>query len=115
MAKKLSLYEKAYHASCEVTHQTPAQPKRTRTRRRFGGPYIFPGKSAGQRPRFPIPDAYHAKLALSALERIAGRHGTGQPYKTEARKVLSAVKKRFPHVYACEGPLVAAIRARYSL
>lgn len=59
---------------------------------------------------YPIPDAYHAKLALSALMRVYGRHGSDP---VSARKVLAAVKHRFPGVYLCESMLVSKIKARH--
>lgn len=61
---------------------------------------------------FPIHDAYHATSALSHLLRIAGRHGS-QP--AVAKKVLQAVHKRWPDVYACESDLVAKIRKVHHL
>lgn len=59
--------------------------------------------------RYPIPDEYHATLALSFLVRTAGRHG---PRPEEARKVLSAVRHYWPGVYRCEADLVAEAKRR---
>jgi len=113
---RMSSYEKAYTASCVPVHRTKAVPRKTTSRRKIKGPFVFPAKKGTNlRPRFPVPDAYHAKLALGALLRIAGRHGTSAPYKAEARKVLSTVKHKYPHVYACEAPLVRAVKHRYGL
>ncbi|HAW11220.1 MAG TPA: hypothetical protein DCX12_09215 [Chloroflexi bacterium] len=78
-------------------------------RRRFApGEFIFP-ETRG----FPIPDPYHATLALSSLMRIAGRHGVSSESRARARAVLEAVRERFPQVYAGERELVAEIHRAY--
>jgi hypothetical protein len=61
--------------------------------------------------RYPIHDEYHATLALSHLLRTAG-HGA-KP--RDARQVLSAVRRRWPAVYACESDLVTKVRRAHKL
>lgn len=70
---------------------------------------------------FPIPDAYHATLALGALLRTYGRQwdiATDKErgdYRWEAKKVLAAVKRKFPGVYKCEQDLVDKVRDAYDI
>ena len=59
---------------------------------------------------YPIPDAYHARLALSALMRVHGRHGADP---NAARKVLAAVRQKFPIVYRSESMLVFKIKSAH--
>lgn len=59
---------------------------------------------------YPLTDAYHARLALTSLLRVAGRHGSDPAL---ARKVLRAVEKRFPEVYLCYMPLVVKVKRAY--
>jgi hypothetical protein len=89
--------------------RTGKVPRKMSARRRFApGEFIFP-ETRG----FPIPDPYHATLALSSLMRIAGRHGVSSESRARARAVLEAVRERFPQVYAGERELVAEIHRAY--
>jgi len=72
--------------------------------------FVFPEERS-----FPIPDAHHAGLALSALMRMAGRHGVDERSRTKARKVLAAVRSRFPGVYLGESDIVSSVKRRYRL
>jgi hypothetical protein len=72
--------------------------------------------------RFPIPDAYHAQLAITHLLRVAGRMRSqgilpaGTPHaRATARKVLAAVRKNWPGVYACEKSTVDEVKDVYRL
>jgi hypothetical protein len=94
-----------------MARKTKAIPKRVAVRRRLpASDYVFPDDEA-----YPIPDAYHAGLALQALLRTAGRHGIDEPSRERASKVLGAVRKRFPGIYDGEHNLVVAVRRRYGL
>ncbi len=79
---------------------------RLKTRRRSlpAGAFALP-----ETRRYPIPDAYHATLALTFLLRTIGRHG---PRPDEAKKVLSAIRHFWPDVYDCEYDLVSEIKAK---
>jgi hypothetical protein len=91
--------------------KTKKLPSRIKGRRKLPSEiFVFPEERS-----FPIPDAHHAGLALSALMRMAGRHGVDSTSRVKARKVLAAVKKRFPGVYAGEADIVAAVKRRYRL
>lgn len=93
-------------AKCTPTKRTKKLSKRKRAK-------LTPSKYAiPERRAYPIPDAYHATLALQSLIRVAGRHG---PRKTDARRVISAVKKRWPDVYICEFDLVCEAAERNHL
>lgn len=110
------LKQRASGAVCEPVKRTKALPRLTKKRRKVrGAAFVYKGNEAGTRPRFPLPNPYHAKLALVSLLRIAGRHGTGEPYRTEARKVLQAIKKKFPNVYGCELDVVASIAEKFNI
>ena len=86
--------------------KTKAIPKRVKVRRALpAGDFVFPEERA-----YPIPDAYHAGLALQAIIRTAGRHGTNFNSRHRALKVLRAVQRRFPGIYRGEGNLVAEIK-----
>ena len=94
-----------------IARKTKAIPRRISARRRLpAGDYVFPGERA-----YPIPDAHHAGLALQALLRTAGRHGTGHDARVRALKVLKAVKRRFPGIYEGEANLVADVKRRYRI
>jgi hypothetical protein len=64
---------------------------------------------------YPIPDRYHAELALTALLRVAGRHGVTPEGKRTAKEVLAAVRRRFPVVYHGEETTVNKIIRKYRL
>jgi hypothetical protein len=99
------------HVACTPVRRTrKVAHKITRRRKMSGRLFAIP-----ESRKFPIPDAYHAELALTHLMRIVGRHGLHTSYKAEARKVLSAVKKHWPSVYACEADLVRKIKKEYKL
>jgi hypothetical protein len=106
-------YEKVTGRSTLATLEAcPAVPRTTLTpavraqlpRRLFADPF---GR------RYPIHDEYHAKLALTHLLRVAGRHGSFD--RATAATVLDAVKKRWPDVYRCEADLVSRIKRLYKL
>ena len=91
--------------------QTKAIPKRAKARRKLPpGDFVFPEERA-----YPIPDAYHAGLALQALIRTAGRHGTDFDSRVRALKVLRAVKRRFPGIYGGESNLVDKVKRIYRI
>jgi hypothetical protein len=90
-------------------HHTKKLPRKITGRRRLDArDFVFP-----EERRFPIPDAYHATLALSSLMRVAGRHGVTSESRSRARAVLEAVKERYPKVFAGERDLVDEIRRTY--
>ena len=91
---------------CDATKRTPKLSKRKRADLPLSE-YAIPGRRA-----YPIPDEYHATLALQSLIRVAGRHG---PRKNDARKVILAVKRRWPGVYICEFDLVCEAADRNGL
>ena len=94
-----------------MAKRTKAIPRRISARRRLpASDYVFPEERA-----YPIPDAHHAGLALQALLRTAGRHGTGHEARLRALKVLKAVKHRFPGIYKGEASLVADVKRRYGV
>jgi hypothetical protein len=64
---------------------------------------------------YPIPDPYHAELALTALLRVVGRHGVTPEGRRTAKEVLRAVHKRYPAVYFAEHNVVEKIRRKYHL
>lgn len=82
--------------------------KITSRRKMSGHEFVFPDGR-----RYPIPDAYHATLALSSLLRTAGRHGVTPESRRDARKVIAVVCKRFPSVCEGEGDLLEKIRRTY--
>jgi|WetSurMetagenome_2_1015567.scaffolds.fasta_scaffold256698_2 hypothetical protein len=84
-------------------HRTKAVPSRRQAMR--ASDFAIPEDRS-----YPIPDAYHATLALGALLRSAGRHGVSSNFRSRARKVLAAVRSRFPGVYRGEADLVAKVR-----
>ena len=91
--------------------KTKAIPKRVGIRRKLSPKdFVFPDEMA-----YPIPDAYHAGLALQALIRTAGRHGVDHGSRVRALKVLKAVRKRFPGIYGGEHNLVEEVKRRYRL
>lgn len=91
--------------------KTKAIPKRVKVRRSLPpSDFVFPKERA-----YPIPDAYHAGLALQALIRTAGRHGTDFDSRVRALKVLKAVKRRFPGIYEGESNLVDKVRRIYRI
>ena len=91
--------------------KTKAIPKRVKVRRALpAGEFVFPEERA-----YPIPDAYHAGLALQALIRTAGRHGVDFDSRCRALKVLKAVRRRFPGIYRGEGNLVEGIKRIYRI
>ncbi len=91
-------------AACVPTRRTAPVP-RLQTRRRSlpRGAFALPEKRS-----YPIPDAYHATLALTYLLRTVARHG---PRSEDAKKVLSAIRHFYPDVYDCEFDLVSRIKA----
>jgi hypothetical protein len=100
------------HAACTPVRKTRKVARRVTQRRKLPG-RIF---AIPESRKFPIHDAYHANLALGHLMRMVGRHGLHAEYKSdEARKVLSAVRKHWPSVYACEADLVRRIKKEYRL
>jgi hypothetical protein len=107
-----ALEREAYnaYAACMPVKRTKKVPSRVAGRRAMpSAMFAIPGER-----KFPLKDPYHAKLALTSLMRIAGRHGaTG--YKTEAKKVLSAVRRHYPQVFGCEKPLVSKIRRTFGI
>jgi hypothetical protein len=112
--RKMDFGEMAAHAhaaACQIAGRTDKVARSLAARMQ-----MKPGKFAIPRERkFPIHDIYHAKLALSHLMRMIGRHGLHPNYKAEAKKVLAAVKRHWPSVYACEADLVKEIRKAYKL
>lgn len=89
--------------------RTRALPGRITQRRKVSGrEFVFP-----EDRRYPIPDAYHATLALSSLLRTAGRHGVTSRSREDARKVLEVVCDRFPSVCEGESDLVEQVRRTY--
>lgn len=90
---------------CVPARRTVKLPSKLSARRRLPA-QVF---ALPEERRYPLPDAYHATLALSFLVRVAGRHG---PRPEEARKVLSAVRHYWPDVYKCEADLVAEAKRR---
>lgn len=101
------LANRAYLA-CTPAHKTKKIPRKLSARRKLSAAtFVF-----RKERRFPIHDAYHATLALSHLVRIAGRTG---PHPATAKKVLSAVKRYWPGVYACESALIKKIRKLHQL
>ena len=91
--------------------KTKAIPKRVKLRRLLPPhEFVFPKERA-----YPIPDAYHAGLALQALIRTAGRHGVNQSSRIRALKVLESVKDCFPGIYAGEGNLVKEVKRIYGI
>ena len=92
-------------------HRTKAIPNRVGVRRRMpASKFTVPETRS-----FPIPDAYHAELALTALLRVAGRHGVSAEGRRTAREVLAAVRHKFPSIYSREEEVVAEIHDRYGL
>ncbi len=99
------------HAACAPTRKTKKVARKITQRRKVPGSlFAIPSTR-----KFPIHDAYHAKLALTHLARMIGRHGLHVEYKAEARKVLAAVKKHWPSVFACEQDLVTKLKKEYRL
>ena len=91
--------------------KTRAIPKRVAARKKLApGDFVFPDEMA-----YPIPDAYHAGLALQALIRTVGRHGVDHGSRVRALKVLKAVRRRFPGIYGGEHNLVDEVKLRYRL
>lgn len=89
--------------------RTRALPGKVTSRRKLPGhEFVFPDDR-----RYPIPDAYHATLALSSLLRTAGRHGVTSQSRRDARKVISVVCERFPSVCEGEGDLIEKVRRTY--
>lgn len=89
--------------------RTRALPGRITQRRKVPGrEFIFP-----EDRRYPVPDAYHATLALSSLLRTAGRHGVTSQSRKDASRVLEVVCERFPSVCEGEGDLVEKVRRTY--
>jgi len=96
------------YAACVAATRTRRVSRRVSVRRRMSsGSFALPSEK-----RFPIHDAYHATLALSHLLRVAGRHGADPK---NARRVLAAVKRKWPSVYRCEMDLVKKIRWAHRL
>ena len=95
------------HAACAPSRRTKKVGNRNAMK---AGLFAIPDQR-----KYPIHNAYHAKLALSFLMRVAGRHGTTGDYRKEARQVVAAVKKHLPHVFKCEEDLVVKIRKAYRL
>jgi len=94
-----------------MAKKTKKLPSKIKGRRKLPAEiFVFPEERT-----FPIPDAHHAGLSLSALMRMAGRHGVDATSRTKARKVLAAVKKRFPGVYSGESDIVSSVKRRYGL
>jgi len=92
-------------------HRTKAIPNRVGIRRRMpASAFAVPETHA-----YPIPDAYHAELALTALLRVVGRHGVSAEGRRTAREVLAAVRHKFPRVYQKEQEIVAEIHDQYGL
>lgn len=92
-----------------IAKKTKAIPKKVAVRLKLpASDYVFPEERS-----YPIPDAHHAGLALLALLRTAGRHGTGHGARIKALKVLKAVKSRFPGIYEGEANLVTDVKRRY--
>lgn len=101
----------AAHAACAPVRKTKRIGRTVKERLAIRpGLFAIPSER-----RYPIKDPYHAKLALAFLMRVAGRHGTAAPYRTEARQVLSAVKKHWPNVFRCEEELVSRIKKTYRI
>jgi hypothetical protein len=91
--------------------RTKKLPERIKARRKMmGRVFALPEERA-----YPLTDAYHATLALSALMRVVGRHGVNEENRRRARLVLAAVRKRFPGVYAGEADIVASVKRAYGL
>lgn len=108
---KLSALAAHAHAACTPVHKTRKIARKISQRRKMSGRlFALPTER-----KFPIHDAYHAKLALTHLERMIGRHGFHKEYASEARKVLAAVRKHWPGVVACEEDLVRKIRSQFRL
>jgi len=96
---------------CVPAPRTAAIPKRKKARARIPlRDYIFPESRS-----YPIPDAYHATLALSFMLRTIGRHGMNPKRQERARIVLRTIRDRWPDVYACERDLVREIRREADL
>lgn len=92
-------------------HRTKAIPNRVGVRCRMPeSAFAVPETRS-----FPIPDAYHAELALTALLRIEGHYGVTTEGKRTAREVLAAVRHKFPAIYAREERVVAEIHDRYTI
>lgn len=98
-------------AICVPAKRTAKIPSTIKGRRKLkGARWVFPERKA-----YDISDAYHATLALQALLRVAGRQGTAEPYRDDARIVLAKVRKMWPGVWSCEKDLVKRIRTRFRL
>ena len=92
-------------------HRTKAIPNRVSVRRRMpGSAFAVPETKS-----YPIPDAYHAELALTALLRVVGRHGVTAEGKKTSREVLRTVRHKCPTVYRKEEDVVAEIHDAYDL
>ena len=94
------------YAACTPAHRTSKLPPQLRKRL----PASKKTFAIPESKSYPIHDPYHATLALGALLRVAGRHG---PDPKIASRVLAAVHKRWPGVYACERDLVSKIKSRH--
>jgi hypothetical protein len=95
-------------AACIAAHKTRRVSRRISARRDMpAGQFALPASR-----RYPIHDEYHATLALSHLLRTVGRTG---PQPVEAKQVLSAVRRRWPGVYACEADLVKKVKRTHKL
>lgn len=92
-------------------HRTKAIPARVSVRRRMPSK-VF---AVPETKSYPIPDEYHAELALTALLRVVGRHGVTAEGKRTAREVLRAVRHKFPRIYQREQDVVAEIHDQYGL
>jgi len=84
--------------------KTKKLPSRIKGRRKLPSEiFVFPEERS-----FPIPDAHHAGLALSALMRMAGRHGVDSIAYTPGNLFFTAAS-------AGEADIVAAVKRRYRL
>lgn len=97
--------------SKSYAHRTKAVPNRVATRRRMPA-RVF---AVPETKSYPIPDAYHAELALTALLRVVGRHGKSPEGRRTAREVLAAVRRRYPGVYRREELVVEKVQRKYDL
>jgi hypothetical protein len=98
-ARSLSHGRRKVEAACAALTHTTKVSRRVGARRRMSpGSFAIP-----EERKFPIHDKSHARMALQHLTRVAGLHG---PHPALAKKVLAAVHKKWPALYACEKSLL---------
>lgn len=103
--------DKSREMPTKKIRKTRAVPSKISSRRRMPS-RLF---AVPETRSYPIPDEYHAELALTSLLRVAGRHGTDSEKRRAARAVLKIVRHKFPRIYQREHEVVAKIHEQYDL